>query len=87
VVAGHLHRTVAELRGTMSRKEFLQWWEFHKRNPIDPVGLHIRPAAFAAFTFAAHSQGGTKRGMQDFIDVLVPRSDDDEAQDWFDSLG
>jgi len=87
VLAGHLHRTVSELRATMSRRAFLEWWEFHKRNPIDPVSLHIKPAAFAAFTTAAHSQAGTKRGMQDFMDVLVPRSDEDEAQDWFDNLG
>jgi len=77
---------VAELRSTMSRREYLSWWEFHKRNPIDPVGLHIKPAAFAAFTAAAHSQAGTKRSMQAFLDVLVPKSDDDEAEDWFDSL-
>jgi hypothetical protein len=70
----------------MSRREFLRWWEFHKRNPIDPVSQHQKPAAFIAYITAAHSHGGTKRGMQHFLDSLVPRSDDDEAQDWFDSL-
>jgi hypothetical protein len=78
---------VADLRATMSRREYLGWWEFHKRNPIDPVSLHIKPAAFMAYITAAHSQAGSKRGMQHFLDTLVPRSDDDEAQDWFDSLG
>ncbi|MGO4717870.1 hypothetical protein AB4071_01900 [Stenotrophomonas sp. 2MCAF14_2] len=78
---------MAELRSTMSRREFLWWWEFHKRNPIDPVSIHQKPAAFIAYITAAHSQGGTKRGMQHFLDALVPRSDDDEAQEWFDSLG
>jgi hypothetical protein len=71
----------------MSRREFLHWWEFHKRNPIDPVSQHQKPAAFVAYITAATSQGGTKRCMQHFMDSLVPRSDEDEAQDWFDSLG
>ncbi len=71
----------------MSRREFLEWWEFHKRNPIDPVSLHIKPVAFAAYITATHSQGGTKRGFQEYLDALVPRSADDEASDWFESLG
>lgn len=70
----------------MTRREFLWWWEFHQRNPLDPVSLHIKPAAFMAYIAAAHSQGGTKRSMQHFLDSLLPRSDEDEAQDWFDSL-
>lgn len=70
----------------MTRREFLWWWEFHKRNPLDPVSQHIKPAAFMAYITAAHSQGGTKRSMQHFLDSLLPRSDEDEAQDWFDSL-
>jgi len=70
----------------MTRREFLWWWEFHKRNPIDPVSLHVKPAAFMAYMTAAHSQGGTKRSMKHFLDSLLPRSDEDEAQDWFDSL-
>lgn len=71
----------------MSRREYLAWWEFHKRNPIDPVSQHQKPAAFIAYITAAHSPSGSKRGMQHFLDALVPRSDEDEAQDWFDSLG
>ncbi len=71
----------------MSRREFLSWWEFHKRNPIDPVSLYQKPAAFTAYIAAAHSQAGCKQGMQHFLDALVPRSDEDEAQDWFESLG
>jgi hypothetical protein len=51
------------------------------------VSLHLKPAAFVAYITAAHSQGGTKRGMQHYLDALVPRSDEDEAEDWFDSLG
>jgi len=70
----------------MTRREFLWWWEFHKRNPLDPVSLHIKPAAFMAYISAAHSQGGTKRSMKNFLDSLLPQSDEDEAQDWFDSL-
>lgn len=70
----------------MSRREFLQWWEFHKRNPIDPVSQFQRPAAFIAYVTAAQSPGGNKRSMQHYMDALVPRSDEDEAQDWFDSL-
>lgn len=70
----------------MSRREFLSWWEFHKRNPIDPVSLHHKPAALIAFTTAAHSQGGTKRALKDFIEALAPTPDDDEAMNWFDSL-
>lgn len=77
---------MADLRATMSRREYLGWWEFHKRNPLDPVSLHIRPAAFTAYVTAAHSQGGTRRDMQHFLETLIPRSDEDEAQDWFDSL-
>jgi len=77
---------VAELRATMSRKEFLWWWEFNKRNPIDPVSIHQKPAALVAYITAVHSQGGTKHSMQQFLETLVPRSDDDEAHDWFDSL-
>ncbi|HGM6611850.1 TPA: hypothetical protein ACKQAH_000756 [Stenotrophomonas maltophilia] len=87
MLAGHLHRTVSDLRATMSRREFLEWREFHKRNPIDPVSLYIKPAAFAAYITASHSQGGTKRSFQHYLDALVPRSDEDEAQDWFDGLG
>ena len=71
----------------MSRREYLWWWEFHKRNPIDPVSIHQKPAALIAYVTAAHSQGGTKRNMQHFLDTLVPRSDEDEANDWFESLG
>jgi len=71
----------------MSLLEFLEWWEFHNWNPIDPVSLHLKPAAFIAYSAAAHSQGGTKRGMQHYLDALVSRSDEDEAEDWFDSLG
>ena len=71
----------------MSRREFLEWWEFHKRNPIDPVSLYQKPAAFIAYITVAHSQAGSKRSMQHFLDALVPRSYEDEAQDWFESLG
>ena len=78
---------MSDLRATMSRREFLEWWEFHKRNPIDPVSLHIKPVAFAAYITASHSQGGTKRSFQHYLDALLPRSDEDEAQDWFDGLG
>ena len=70
----------------MSRKEFLWWWEFNKRNPIDPVSIHQKPAALVAYITALHSQSGTKHSMQQFLETLVPRSDDDEAQDWFESL-
>ncbi|WP_419403771.1 hypothetical protein [Stenotrophomonas rhizophila] len=70
----------------MTRREFLWWWKFHQRNPLDPVSLHIKPAAFMAYITAAHSQSGTKHNMQHYLDSLVPRSDEDEAQDWFDSL-
>lgn len=71
----------------MSRREVPELGEFHKRNPIDPVSLHIKPAAFAAYITASHSQGGTKRSFQEYLDTLVPRSEEDEAQDWFDRLG
>lgn len=74
------------MRAALSRREFLEWWEFHKRNPIDPVSLHIKPVAFAAYITASHSQGGTKHSFQDYLDALVPRSADDEAEDWFNSL-
>ncbi len=29
----------------------------------------------------------TKRSFQHYLDAIVPRSDEDEAQDWFDGLG
>jgi hypothetical protein len=70
----------------MSRREFLWWWEFHKRNPIDPVSLHQKPAALVAYMTAAHSHAGTKRTMADFLHMLVPVLEEDDAQAWFDSL-
>lgn len=70
----------------MSRREFLQWWEFHRRNPIDPVSQHQKPAALIAYTAAACSPGGTKRTLDDFLQMLVPVSQADEADDWFNSL-
>ena len=70
----------------MSRRQFLEMWEFHKRNPIDPISLHQKPAALVAYTAAAHSHAGTKRGLSDYLDALVPRLQEDDAQKWFDSL-
>jgi len=67
----------------MSRREFRSWWEFHKRNPIDPIGLHLKPAAL----IAAYASGSSKVSVQKLLDTLVPKPDDDEAQDWFDRLG
>lgn len=63
----------------MSRAEFIRWWEFHKRNPIDPVSLHQKPAALIAYTVASFSQQGTKHPMDDFLASLVPPNPDDEA--------
>lgn len=70
----------------MSRRQFLEMWEFHKRNPIDPQSLHQKPAALIAYTTAAVSAGGTKRNLQDFLEMLVPVLEEDDAQSWFDSL-
>ncbi|MBN8791697.1 MAG: hypothetical protein J0I01_05655 [Stenotrophomonas nitritireducens] len=70
----------------MSRRQFLEMWEFHKRNPIDPVSLYQKPAALVAYTVATHSQAGTKRQLSDFLDTLVPVLEEDDAQAWFDSL-
>lgn len=70
----------------MSRREFLQWWEFHRRNPIDPVSTYQKPAALIAYTTAACSPGGTKRTHEDFLEMLVRTPDADEADKWFDSL-
>ncbi|MGR4897527.1 hypothetical protein ACIPR8_20010 [Stenotrophomonas sp. LARHCG68] len=70
----------------MSRRQFLEMWEFHKRNPIDPVSLHQKPAALVAYTIATHSPAGSKRPLDDFLNALVPVLEEDEAQKWFDSL-
>jgi hypothetical protein len=79
-------RPVHELRASISRRQFLEMWEFHKRNPIDPVSLHHKPAALVAYTVAAHSHAGTKRQLADFLNALVPVLEEDDAQAWFDSL-
>lgn len=63
----------------MSRAEFLRWNEFRRRNPIDPVNLHLRPAAVIAYTIAAHSPGGTKQTFQSYMDSLCPVPDEDTA--------
>lgn len=63
----------------MTRRAFLTWWEFHRRNPIDPVSLHLRPAAVIAYTIAAHSPGGTKATLQSYMDSLCPVPDEDTA--------
>jgi hypothetical protein len=86
VLALHLRRTVAELRATMSRAEFVRWWEFHRRNPLDPVSLYLRPAAVIAYTSAAHSANGTKSTFQSYMDSLAPRPDEDEAWEIFNSF-
>lgn len=61
----------------MSRAEFLRWWEFHRRNPIDPVSLYQKPAALIAQTVSA-SVGG-KTTLAEYEAVLVPPNPDDEA--------
>lgn len=82
-----MHRTVAELRATMSRVEFLSWLEFHKRNPIDPVGMHHRPAALVARAVAASTPGAQQvPPLQQYLEVLAPTPPEDEADNWFDSL-
>lgn len=63
----------------MSRGEFIAWWEFHRRSPIDPVSLHMRPAALIAYTVAAHSQTGTKKSFHDYLETLCPVPDEDTA--------
>lgn len=72
----------------MSRREFLSWFEFHKRNPIDPVSLHQRPAALVAHSVAvsAPNRGSQTPRLQQFLETLVPTPPEDEADNWFDSL-
>lgn len=71
----------------MSRREFLTWFEFHRRNPIDPVGKYQRPAAFLAFTVAAENPNRKQPPQYErFLEALVPVPDEDEQQNWFDSL-
>ena len=64
----------------MSRREFLSWWEFHKRNPLDPVSLQANPAALVAYTIAAHSPGGTRRTLADFRHDLVPVLEEEDRK-------
>ena len=63
----------------MSRVEFLEWWEFHRRSPLDDVSLHIKPIAMLAYTVAAHSPAGTKATLQSYMDSLCPVPDEDTA--------
>lgn len=77
---------MAYLRATMSRMEFLRWWEFQRRNPFDPVSLYLRPAALIAYTQAAHSHLGTKQTFRDYCDMLYPQPDEDEAMSIFESF-
>lgn len=74
------------LKATMSRMEFLRWWEFQKRNPFDPVSLYLRPAALIAYTQASHSAGGTRQQFRDYCDMLFPQPEEDEAQSIFESF-
>lgn len=78
--------TVAELKKRMSRAEFRRWWQFHLRNPIDPVGLHLRPGALAAYYSARHSMSGTRESFNDVMGYLVAPRPEDEAWDLFESF-
>lgn len=66
--------------------EFLGWWEFHRRNPIDPISLHQKPAALIAYTVANASIGGNKNSFADYLAMLVPPNPDDEAWAIFQSF-
>lgn len=78
---------MAELRATMSRREFLSWLEFHRRNPIDPVSLHQRPAALVAYSVAANAPGRERPPqLAAYLEALAPTPPEDEADNWFDSL-
>lgn len=81
-----MRRTVAELRASMSRAEFMRWWQFHRRNPIDPVSLYQKPAALVAYTVAAYGGGKNPPSLQQYLDSLVPPTAEDEAQSIFDSF-
>lgn len=72
----------------MSRREFLSWLEFHRRNPIDPVSLYQRPAAVVAYTVAANTPGERRQPPQlkNYLEALAPTPPEDEADNWFDSL-
>lgn len=63
----------------MSRVEFLKWWEFHRRNPIDPVSLYQKPAALIAHTVAHSGMNGSRATFDDYLQQLVPPNPDDEA--------
>ncbi|WP_225562199.1 hypothetical protein [Pseudoxanthomonas sp. PXM04] len=78
--------TVAELRKRMTRAEFRRWWQFHQRNPIDPIGLHIRPAALGAFYTAKYGWAKTSESFDDVFEALVPPHPDDVAQSVFDAF-
>ncbi|CAN7389869.1 hypothetical protein LJR143_002181 [Pseudoxanthomonas sp. LjRoot143] len=86
VLALHLGCTVAELRSRMSRAEFRRWWQFHQRNPIDPIGMHIRPAALGAFYTAKYGMAKTSETFDDVFGLLVPPHPDDEAWSVFNAF-
>lgn len=77
---------MAHLKATISRMEFLRWWEFHRRNPFDPVSLHLRPAALIAYTQASHGHVQTKLTFRDYCDMLFPQPEEDEAMSIFESF-
>lgn len=78
--------TVAELRKRMTRAEFRRWWQFHQRNPIDPIGMHIRPVALGAFYTAKYGFAKTSETFDDVFQLLVPTHPDDEAWDVFNAF-
>jgi len=63
-LAGHLGRTKAELKATMSSHEFYEWYEYFQ---LEPFGF-VRDAFNHAQAMSLHAQlQGNKTKYQDFL--------------------
>jgi hypothetical protein len=61
---------VAELKGRMTRREFLAWWEFYDAHPFDDEARFHRPAALMASASLGYRFGDGK--VSDNLRWLAP---------------